>query len=146
MALKLKLDGFEQEINKLVKAGKDADKFCKQAIEIEAQIMESELKSQMTSAGVPSDLVNSMPKYTTSSNGNVYSARVGYNKGTYNPDNLSDGYKVVFLNYGTPRRSKHGKIADGGKIRLGFIARAKNSANRKISRKNNEIFKKIMGG
>jgi hypothetical protein len=66
-------------------------------------------------------------------------ARVGYKKGAYNPNDISDGYKVVFSNYGTPKRSKHGKIEAKG-----FIDRAQKNARKRIKKAQKEALEKIL--
>jgi hypothetical protein len=72
--------------------------------------------------------------------GNTYRAEVGYKKGSYDPSNPSDGYKVVFLNYGTPRRTMHGKV----KAR-GFILNAKKKASPQIKKAQKATLEKILG-
>lgn len=141
MSIKLKLEGFEDLLKEIEKAGGEIKPSCEAAMKESAQIMDSELKTQMKSAGVPSDLVAAMPPPEIQSEGNRVSARVGYKKGAYNAQNPSDGYKAVFLNYGTPNRSKHGKIAPRG-----FVVRAKNRARSKIKKTQEETFKKILAG
>ena len=102
--------------------------------------MQSELKLQMQKSGVDSALINRMPTPELKKDGNAMIARVGYKKGAYNPDDLSDGYKVVFLNYGTPKRSKHGKVEAKG-----FIDKAQRKAKKQIKKKQEETLKKIIG-
>lgn len=139
MSIKLKIDGFENILNDIKAAGGSMNKACDSALRQSAHIMQSELKAQMQESNVPNDLIEAMPQFEIESDGNQYSARVGYLKGAYNPDDISDGYKVVFLNYGTPNRTKHGKV-----VARGFIQRAKQKANRKIKKAQNEAFQKIL--
>ena len=144
MAIKLKLDGFDEMIRNIEKAGGSADSAAKKCAEKGADIMEAELKAQMQSADAQntmSRLISRMPRYEIENNHGRITARVGYKKGNYDPQNLSDGYKVVFLNYGTPRRSKHGKV----KAR-GFIDRAKKRAKPKINREQKKTFDEILRG
>ncbi len=146
MSIKLKLNGFDELFSQIEKAGGTIDKAAKQCLQTSAQIMHDELKKQMTAANVDSDLINRMPPPEIESEGNRHTARVGYKKGDYDPNDPSDGYKVVFLNYGTPKRSKHGKIEDGGKVKLGFIKRAKTKASKKIKQSQQETLEKILRG
>lgn len=81
-----------------------------------------------------------MPPPQITIDGNRYSAAVGYKKGSYDPSAPSDGYKVVFLNYGTPRRTKHGKVAARG-----FIQKAKKNASKQIKKAQKETLEKILG-
>lgn len=104
-----------------------------------AQIMQTELKSQMQNADVDSGLIDRMPSPQFEKEGNRFTARVGYKKGAYNPADPSDGYKVVFANYGTPRRSEHGKM-----VAKGFIQKAKKSARPQIKKKQEATLKSIL--
>lgn len=139
MSIKLKLTGFEELLTKIQEAGGSIDRAAESCMRESAQIMQSELKSQMSASGVDSDLIDRMPAPEISRNGNAIIARVGYKKGAYNPSNPSDGYKVVFLNYGTPKRSKHGKIAARG-----FIDIAQKKARRKIKKAQKVALEKIL--
>lgn len=139
MSIKIKLQGFEELLKEIEAADGSINKACDSALRGSAQIMQSELKSEMHKANVPNDLINAMPPFEIESNGNRFYGRVGYKKGAYNPDDLSDGYKVVFLNYGTPNRTMHGQI-----VARGFIQKAKNTASRKMKKQQKEALEKIL--
>lgn len=139
MSIKLKLEGFEELLKDIEQAGKSMNSAADSCMRQSAQIMQSALKSEMQKAGVDGDLIAAMPAPIIEQEANRISARVGYTKGAYNPDNPSDGYKVVFLNYGTPNRTKHGKV----KAR-GFIQKAKKSATPKIKKQQKETLLKIL--
>ena len=136
----LQLKGFDDLLEKIQKAGGSIDRAADSCLRQSAQIMQAELKSQMQAADVDSNLINSMPPPQIEVNGNRYSAAVGYKKGNFDPSNPSDGYKVVFLNYGTPRRTKHGKVTARG-----FIQIAKNKARPQIKKQQRETLEKILG-
>ena len=140
MAIKLQLSGFDDLFEQIKKAEGNVDKAAEQCLQESAQIMHSELTAQMQKSGVDSDLINRMPTPELMRDGNTLIARVGYKKGAYNPDDLSDGFKVVFLNYGTPKRSKHGKVEAKG-----FIDKAQRKAKKPIKQKQEETLKKIIG-
>jgi hypothetical protein len=140
MSIKLQLSGFDELFEQIKKANGSVDKAAEQCLKESAQIMHSELTAQMQNAGVDSDLIARMPQPEIKKDNNTIIARVGYKKGTYNPDDLSDGFKVVFLNYGTPKRSKHGKIEA-----MGFIDKAQRKAKKSIKKKQEETLKKIIG-
>lgn len=140
MSIKLQLSGFDDLFEQIKKAEGNVDKAAEQCLEESAQVMQSELKAQMQKSGVDSDLINRMPTPEIQKDGNTIIARVGYKKGAYNPDDLSDGYKVVFANYGTPKRSKHGKVTAKG-----FIDKAQRKAKKQIKKKQEETLKKIIG-
>ena len=140
MSIKLKLDGFDDLFEQIKQAGGTVEQATESCLKQSAQIMQSALITEMQKSNVDSDLISSMPPPEIEVEGNRYTARVGYKKGAYDPNNPSDGYKVVFLNYGTPNRSKHGKIAARG-----FIQRAKKKANAPIKRAQKETLEKILG-
>lgn len=150
MSIKLKFEGFEDLLKEIEEAGGSIDKAAESAMKQSAQIVNSALKNEMKSSGVPSKLINAMPPPEVEKNGNTISVKAGYKKGTYNPDNLSDGYKVVMLNYGTPKRKKHGKIHEGSKtkagasLKLGFIQRAKKKATPQVKKAQKEALNKIL--
>ena len=62
--LKIKLDGFEDMLRDIQKAGKDVDKAAKDAIKQSAKIYEQELKSAAKSSGVPDHIVNEVKAET----------------------------------------------------------------------------------
>lgn len=137
--ISLKIEGFEEILNAIKDAGGSVDKAVDSAVRQSAQIVQIELKNEMQQSNVDSDLINAMPAPEIFRDGNAVVAKVGYNKGTYNPAKLSNGYKVVFLNYGTPNRKKYGKV-----IAKGFIQRAKKSATPKVRKAQKEVFNKII--
>lgn len=141
MSIRLKLDGFEELLKEIEKAGGSINGATKKCMEQSASIMDSELKAQMSSSGVDNRLIFAMPPPEIETSGNRITARVGYKKGAYDPQNPSDGYLVVFLNYGTPNRTKHGKI-----IARGFIQRAKKKANKLIKAEQEKTLKEILRG
>lgn len=141
MSIKLQLDGFDELLKKIETAGGSIDAAAETCLKKSANIMEAELKAQMSKADVDAALINRMPAPTIEKDGNRMTARVGYKKGAYNPRNISDGFKIVFLNFGTPRRKKHGKI----KAR-GFIAKAKKKAKPQIKRQQETTLNEILRG
>lgn len=141
MPITLKLTGFEEMLTAIEKAGGSIDKAANQCMQKSAKLMDEELKAQMRSANVKSDLINRMPSPEVEKEGNRYTARVGYVKGEYNPTKPSDAYKAIFLNYGTPRRTKHGQV----KARH-FIENAKENAKSKIKNSQQQTLKEILGG
>ena len=136
----LQLKGFDDLLEQIQKAGGSIDRTADSCLRQSAQIMQTELKAQMQAAGVDSDLINAMPPPQITVEGNIYRAAVGYKKGNYDPNNPSDGYKVVFLNYGTPRRTMHGKVAARG-----FIQASKKKARPRIKKEQRATLEKILG-
>lgn len=141
MSIELKLEGFDDMLTAIEKSGGTIDGAATQCMQTSAQIMHDELTAQMKAANVDSGLINRMPSPEVESKGNRHTARVGYKKGAYDPNNPSDGFKVVFANYGTPRRSKHGQQP----VKR-FIEKAKKKAKPKIKKAQQETLDKILGG
>ncbi len=129
MAIKLKLEGVDELLKKIEKAGGDIEQASVKCMKESAEIMQAELKSAMRTSGggVSEALINRMPNYTIENNGSRVSAKVGYPATSYNPNNPSDYHKAIFANYGTPHRKSHGQE----KAR-GFVAKAKRAAKPKI--------------
>lgn len=145
MAIKLKLEGFDDLLKEIEKAGGSIKSSTETCMQNSAQIMQHELKAEMQKSHVEKDLIDRLPAPSFENDFGLITARVGYRKGAYNPKKLSDGYKIVFINYGTPYRRKHGKIR-GKKVRLGFIQRAKNRARPKIKKEQEKTLKEILKG
>lgn len=141
MPITLKLTGFEEMLSAIEKAGGSIDRAANQCMQKSAKLMDEELKAQMRSVNVKSDLINRMPSPEVEKDGNRYTARVGFVKGEYNPTKPSDAYKAIFLNYGTPRRTKHGQV----KARH-FIEKAKEKAKSKIKKSQQQTLEEILGG
>jgi hypothetical protein len=137
--LELNLEGFDELLARIEKAGGSINRAAESCLRESAQVMQAELQSQMQAAGVDSGLISRMPPPTIKVKGNAYRAEVGYKKGAYDPTDPSDGYEVVFINYGTPRRTKHGKIAARG-----FIQAAKKKARPKIKKAQKETLEGIL--
>ena len=122
----LKLEGFDYLLDEIQRAGDNINSAVDKAVKAGAAELEAELRAQCAATDVPDSITREIrTKHTRS--GNLYKCSVGWEMGDYNPDNLSAGYKALFLNYGTPHRTKHGKI----KAR-GFITKAKRKARRKV--------------
>ena len=141
MSIKLNISGFEDILKDIEKAGGSINAAARECMEKSAKIMEDELKSKMQHANVDSDLINRMPAPEIETSANKVTARVGYKKGAYDPKNPSDGYKVIFINYGTPRRTAHGKIKERG-----FIQKAKKSAKKRIKAEQERTLNEILKG
>lgn len=141
MSIKIKLDGFDDLLNQIQKAGGTAESAAQKCLEKSAEIMHGALQVEMRKSNVDSGLISRMPTPEMEADGNRFTARVGYKKGEYNENNPSDGYKVVFANYGTPNRSKHGK-----QPAKGFIQRAKKKARPQIKKAQQETLDDIVKG
>lgn len=132
--ISLQLTGFDELLKKIEDAGGSINGAVDSCMKQSAQIQQKELKAQMRKANVKETLVNRMPPPEIKWNGNACVARVGYPKGDYDPNKLTDGYKAVFINYGTPRISPRE-----------FIKKAQNQAKKQIKQSQEETLNKILG-
>lgn len=145
--LNLNLSGFEKMIANLDLASRDIDRAANSAIKESAKVVETELKSEAASKGVPSDIIQEI-KTSTKHESDNYSAKVGWELESYDPRNPSAGYKAIFLNFGTVRRqTKAGK--NRGEIpkrtqEQQFIYSAKKKARTKVRKVQKGVLEQIM--
>lgn len=145
MSIKLQLNGFDDLLKEIQKAEGNVQKATEKCLRKSADIMQETLRAEMQKSNVDSGLINNMPPPVIENDHGLITARVGYKKGAYDPTNLTDAYKVVFVNYGTPYRSKHGKIL-GKTVKRGFIQRAKRKAKKPIQQQQEATLKEILKG
>lgn len=134
--IQLNIEGFDELLKKIEDAGGNINSAVNYCMEKSAKIQHEELQTQMRKASpkpVDAGLISRMPPPEITWSGNACTARVGYHKGAYDPHNLSDGYKAVFINYGTPRIEPRN-----------FIDKAKKKAKSKIKKAQQEAFNEIL--
>lgn len=139
MSIKLKLEGFDELLKNIEKAGGEIDRATENAMRQSAVTMQRELVAQMTKANVDRALISRMPSFVIEKDHGAITARVGYRSTGYNPSSPSDYHKAIFINYGTPTRSKHGVI-----VGRGFVQKAKRRARRTIKKQQEEVLNKIL--
>lgn len=155
----LNLKGFEKMLDEIQTAGGNVETAAQDTLNECAKVVETELHTACNAAGVPASISSEIGVQKEQS-GNRFSAKVGWQKGSYNPHNLSAGYKAVFFNYGTPRRSvresgKHINI-DGNWVTVGtdrgavtgrgFIEAAKDASRPKVRRIQKQKLDEILKG
>ena len=136
--ISLQLTGVDELLKEIEDAGGSINGAVDSCMKQSADIQQKELKTQMRKASpkaVSSSLINRMPPPEIKWSGNACVARVGYKKGEYDPKNLSDGYKAVFINYGTPRISPREFIKKAQKKAKPQIKKAQEEALNKILRR-----------
>lgn len=101
--LKLNIDGFDELIQKLQESNKNVKEIIHKVSTEGKQIVEEEYKNQMRLKNVDSGLISRMDPSSIETDGSITTVEVGYKKGQYHPKDISDGYKAIFINYGTPR-------------------------------------------
>lgn len=153
---------FDDLLEKIKEAEGNIEEATWEAARVGGKVMYDELKAEATASGVPAHLTNwptlSMQAERDGS-GNRFACRVGWKMANYDPNNPAPEYKVIFLNYGTPRRTVKGKkythmqidgewitaTANRGYVTgRGFIGRAKKKARPKIKKAQKEALTKIL--
>ena len=98
----LTFKGFEEYLEKIQKANGNVEQAINTALLAGANEVTNEIKAGFDAHGIPhTNIIN--PNVTWS--GNVASCEVGWELGAYNSQNPSDGYKAMFIEYGTGVRS-----------------------------------------
>lgn len=131
--IKLEFKGFDDMIEKIRKAELDVKPIVNDCMQNAAKIQKKELEQAMKDADIDEGLIERMPKPKVEWQGDRCRVIVGYPVGTYNPNNLSDAFKVIFHNYGTPKYK--------GKF---FIATAKKTAAPQIRKETKKALTKII--
>lgn len=102
--IRLNLKGFSKMLEEIQQAGGNVESATEQALRNCAKVVEDELQKSCNQNNVP-ESISSAIRTETEWSGNRCFATVGWELGSYNPQNISTGYKAVFLNYGTPTRT-----------------------------------------
>lgn len=134
--IKFEFKGFDEMLENIQNADGSIKSSVDNAMKESSKIVYNELKNQMSRSGpkpVDSALINSLPAPVITWEGNYCSAKVGYKKGSYDPNNLSDGFKAVFINYGTPRISPRE-----------FIKATKKKAAPQVKKKQKQVLSDIL--
>lgn len=138
MAIHLKLEGFEELLREIETAGRSADSAAESAVKAGAYEMQKELQNALIDVS-ESGLASRLPEPQIEKHGNVIKARVGFKSTPYDPQSPSDYFKAIFLNYGTPNRTKHGK-----ETARGFVKKAKRRARPRIEKAQKQALEKIL--
>jgi hypothetical protein len=141
--ISIKLDGFEEMLERIEKAGGKADKAARQVVKKSAEIVEAELKAECTRQNIPDSIINGIS--TEIANGATYAeAQVGWKLGSYDPRKPAIGYLAVFLNYGSEKRTTKRGSNRGRLIGKKFIATAKKKADKKVKALQKQMLEEIM--
>lgn len=153
---------FDDLLEKIKAAEGNIEQAAWEAARAGGKAMYDELKAEATASGVPAHLTGwptlSMQAQRDGS-GNRIACSVGWKMSAYDPKNPAPEYKVIFINYGTPRRAVKGKeythmqldgewittTANRGRITgRGFIGRAKKKARPKVKKAQKEALLNIL--
>ncbi len=139
--LKVQLTGFDEIIKKIEKAGGSVNESVDKCVRKSADVLDTELRNAMIKAKADSpthSLVKNMDKPEISWEGNKCFAKVGYRLKNYDPNNLTDGFKALFFNYGTPRRKPSQERARE------YIKKAKTKANPIVKKEQQDTLNEIL--
>ena len=148
----LQLQGFDEFLERLQEAGVAMETEGRKCFEKCSENLYDELYLKAQKAGLDNRLLEQMiHEEVENKSANVWRAEVGWKKQkptTGNP--LPDTYKVMFYNYGTPKRST-ASGANRGKVDAhpvgshGFIKKAKLAAARRNKKLQAATLEKILG-
>ena len=111
-----------------------------ECVEKSARIYESELRS-LASQHLDSDIVSDI---TVSFEKNEFEmgTRIGWTKNEeFNPDHVTNVYKAIFANYGTPKRFTKAGAERGSIDSTGFLKQAKENVKDTIHKLQKDIIK-----
>lgn len=141
--ISIKLDGFEEMLERIEKASGKADKAARQVAKKSAEIVEAELKAECTRQNIPDSIINAITTEIENSATTV-SAQVGWKLGSYDPKKPAIGYLAVFLNYGSEKRTTKRGSNRGRLVGKKFIATAKKKASKKVKALQQQMLDDIM--
>lgn len=138
---------FDSLLNKIKKAGGDIEAATWDAARAGGRVYYQYLVEECKRSGVPEHLIDKISfNCLRDSGGNRFAVVVGWKIPNYNPNDPADVYKVIFLNYGTPRRETSTGANRGYINGRGFIGRARKKAVRPIKAAQEELLNKILKG
>ena len=138
--IRLQLKGFESLLEEIKKAEGNINQVVNDCMQKEISITKQCLVEECVKSNVPDSITREIKEDPIKWENDRASSAVGWKLGSYDPKNLSVGYKAVFLNYGTPHRSKHGKVKA-----IGFIQKAKKKAAKIAKKEHEESLNRILG-
>lgn len=148
----LQLQGFEKFLERLQEAGVSMETEGRKCFEKCSENLYDELYLKAKKAGLDDRLLEQMiHEEIENKNANIWRAEVGWKKQKPTAGNpLPDTYKVLFYNYGTPKRTTKGGENRGKEDAHpvgshGFIKKAKLAVRNKNKKLQEETLQKILG-
>jgi hypothetical protein len=143
------LKGFDEFLDKINETYASIDVEGRKCFEKCGENLRDELEAYATKAGLPERLVEQIEEEYRQ-RGNHWSYECGWKKAKPKTP-LPDTYKVLFYNYGTPKRYTasgdfRGEITPHPKGSHGFIKKAKLAAANRNKKLQRETYEKIIGG
>lgn len=153
MGLKLTLNGFDEYLLDLKKAGAEIDKAATNALEKSGDMLNQAIAESVRSSGMSDDTIRAMNRslmkptiHKDYEGGSVSKivCEVGFTKGDYNPDNLSGGYIALFNEFGTKERETSSGASRGSLEEKSFIRRAIRKSSAKIKKIQKETLEEAL--
>ena len=147
--IKLTTKGFEEMLEAVEKAGGNVDKAARQCAEKSVVILESNLIREAQASGAETSTVS----HSVTAKGNIITAETGWELGSYDSSNPSEGYKAMFVEFGTGRHSARGKGKDretaaghnrGSTAPRPFLAQARKKSAKQIHAIQRETLQNIV--
>lgn len=148
----LQLQGFDEFLEELEKAGAKMDTEGRKCFEKCAENLYDELYAKASSAGLDNRLLEQLEEeFIEVSSKNVWYYECGWKKQKPKVNPLPDTYKVMFYNYGTPKRTTRSGANRGTESAHpvgshGFIKKAKLAVRNKNKKLQKETLNRIIGG
>ena len=141
----LKLTGFDEFLEKLQEAEKSSDVEGRKCFEKASDNLYDCLYDKAKAAGIDEKLLEQIDDRMIEDYG-IWYYQVGWKKKKWNgKGEPPDVYKVMFANYGTPKRYTVKKYYRGEIKHRGFIKKAKLAARNKNKKLYKETLQKIIG-
>lgn len=106
--MRLQVKGFDEMLDKIQKAGGDVDKAARNCMEKSIKILESNLINEAQASGADTGEV----AHSVTVSGNRIAAETGWKLGSYDSNNPSEGYRAMFVEFGTGKSSARSKGKD----------------------------------
>lgn len=149
----LQLQGFEDFLDRLQEAGASMENEGRKCFEKCAENLYDELYDKAQKAGLDNRLLEQIDEtFIENQNANIWRYEVGWKKQKPTATNpLPDTYKVMFYNYGTPKRTtktgaNRGEESAHPVGSHGFIKKAKLAVRNRNKKLQKETLEKILGG
>lgn len=149
----IKLQGFENFLERLQEAGVAMEVEGRKCFEKCAENLYDELYSKAEKAGLDNRLLEQIhEEFIENQNANIWRYEVGWKKQKPTETNpLPDTYKVMFYNYGTPKRTTKSGANRGEESAHpvgshGFIKKAKLAVRNRNKKLQEETYQKIIEG
>lgn len=106
--IKLKLKGFDDMLDAVKRAGGDIDNAARVCMEKSVSVLEEYLIDEAQESGAETTEIF----HQVQSSGNRVSAETGWHLGNYDSNNPSEGFRAMFIEFGTGKHSARSKGKD----------------------------------